>query len=227
MSTWKRFAMGLAVGLLAVSVTSVSHASSTDKAGAIARLEARADALSDSLVSAHKQGVAQHSAIRNHERAIRDEIERLKAGGALDSERVASLLDETTGVQTDDATALANRATERRDALQRKSVAGPKMGHAAQSRVQQEIEDLDSMILSLERGQEVDSARLNALLGASASQVPVTTSERIHESKVKLATLKRQLTAGPKQGVVTRAQLREEIRMIDEMIDQLESQSRR
>jgi hypothetical protein len=219
--------IGLVVGLLTLSTGALANASSLDRTSAIAQLESREDQLTRELVMPPKKGVAQRSEIRSQRSAVQDEIERLAAGASPDASRMASLMDESVTPDADDSRALANLASSRQKAFERKLVAGPKIGLARESQIRREINDLDSMIAALERGEDVDIARMNDALGMMIARAPLTPEQRLQESKYELASLKRKLLAGPRIGAVTRGKIRDEIEMLDTMIEQLESQQAR
>ena len=219
MSCWKHVTIGLLGGILTLSM-SVADVSATEHSAAIAQLEARADRLTRELVLPPKKGIAHRSEIQNQRRAIHEEIERLADGGTLDASRVASLLGQES--RADDPESLANLAEGRQEALERRLLTGPRMGVATKSQLRREIDDLDGMIAALERGEDVDSRRINDLLGMMIARAPLTAEERLRDRKYQLATLERRLGAGRKHGVVTRAKIRDEIEKLDAMIDRLE-----
>jgi len=191
---------------------------------AIARLEGHAGDLHRELITTPKEGSADRAAIRSQIRAIRTEVARLESGQPVNAERVASLTDQPSEAQSGPQ-ALAKRAARRQEVLERRLRAGgPKLGSLGRKAVQQDLEQLDIVIAALESGEEVDPASLDALLGmmiADANKRPAT---RLRESEVRLATLKRKLITGPKLGIRGRAEVREEIEALDQLIERLEAQ---
>ena len=225
---WNRALAGMvaiaAIGLVLPMQAGASR-SSTD---AIARLESHAGELRRELIRPPKEGPADRAEIRSQIRAIRTEVARLESGQPVDASRLASLTDQPdAGVATSPA-ALAKRAAKRQEALERRlRPGGPKLGSLGRKAVRQDLEQLDIVIAALESGEEVDPEQLDALLGmliADASKRPI---DRLQESEMRLATLKRKLLTGPKLGIRGRAEVREEIEALDRLIERLEAEVER
>ena len=220
-----QLSVGLAI-LLAAVLASTVHAASTDRAGAVARLEARADDLSRQMILPPKKGRLFHTKMRADIRAIETEVARLQAGGSVDEARLATLTGQASSVDRDDPSALAKRADARREAMERRLVVGPKMGSLRRQAIREDVSRLDAAIAALESGRDVDDEVLSDLLGVMIADASRSPEERLQDSEVQLAAMKRRLIAGPKMGTLQRAQLRDEIEALDAMIDQLERQTR-
>lgn len=216
----------LVIGLLVFSQAGLATSSTEDRSDTIARLEAQANRIERQSSTALKIGALRRSELSQSSRETRDEIDRLAAGGAVDSERVDQLLPSRPLDSTMDRESLTTTATRKRDALARKAGTNFKVGHSERTRIRNDVASLDSMIAALESGRDVDDAELASLLGGMNSRAPLTAEEQLNESRVELASRKRQLADRKKIGSVRRNEIRSEIEALDSMIGQLEAASR-
>jgi hypothetical protein len=211
-------AMVLAFGLSSLAGANVSAGD-----GAIARLESRADSLRRAIILPPKNGQVMHAKLRGALREIDREIARIEGGGAVDADRLAAL---TSGAQDArlDEDALARRAEAKQEAMERRLTAGPKLGVAGRQAVREDLDRLDRVIASLESGRDVDADDLSEVLGLMIADASRSPGERLEESEMRLAAMKRKLSTGPKLGSLGRDRVRAEIEALDAMIDRLEAQ---
>lgn len=216
------------IGSLALVTTSVATAATPERDEAIARLESRADVLAQQRLMSPKPGQARLHGQQAQEDAVRAELQRLRAGGAVDHERLADLTGGAAhAVDSGDSAALVRQARERQEVLERRLSTGPKIGSLEREHARSDVEELDALIADLEGGRQVDADRVAGLIHAPVAREPMTAAERRHEGEVELATARRRLVAGPKLGSAERARLHEEIAQLEAMIDQLEGEQRR
>lgn len=226
MSIKKRlFAVGIA-GLLVAGFSLPAQAMAGKAEGAIARLESRVDGLKREILLPPKKGAATLSKLRNRVRAINEEIAHLRSGGEVDAERIADLTGSERGVRLDPEE-IARRAAARQEAMERKLLAGPKVGALHRQAIRQDLDRLDGVIASLESGREVDPDVLGDLLGMMIADAAKSPEDRLRDSQVQLATSKRRRVSGPKLGMATRAKLHEEIEELDALIERLETELNR
>lgn len=195
---------------------------------AIARLESHVGELRRELIRPPKEGPADRAAIRSQIRAINTEVARLESGQPVDASRLASLTDQQDTGAASSPQAVAKRAAMRQEVLERRlRPGGPKLGTLGRKAVQQDLEQLDIAIAALESGAEIDPAQLDALLGTMIADANKRPIDRLEESEMRLATLKRKLLTGPKLGIRGRAEVREEIEALDQLIERLEAEVER
>jgi hypothetical protein len=212
--------LGLALAMI-IGLSTVAQAR-VEADEAIARLESRAETLQRERVGSPKKGQVQHARLREQLREITGEIARIESGGAVDAERLARLTGAGGSEQLDDE-ALARRAVARQEAMERRLTTGPKLGVLGRQAAREDLERLDRVIAALESGRDVDPDELSDALGMMIADASRSPQERRRESEMRLAAMKRKLTAGPKLGSLGRERVQAEIEALDAMIDRLES----
>lgn len=193
---------------------------------AITRLESRADSLRDQMLGGPKKGAIVNSRLKAQLRAIHAEIDRLEGGAPIEEAQLAALLRPNAEYGREDRRPddLARRADARQEAMERKLSSGPKLGAMQRVAIRQDLARLDDLIADLESGRDVAPEALAELLGVMIADSRRSPEERLRETEMQLAAMERKLSSGPKLGGMQRAQVRQEIRALDAMIERLERQ---
>lgn len=108
------------------------------------------------------------------------------------------------------------RAQDHREVAARRLAAGPKLGFLKRGQLRSEIEEIDALIAAVERGESIDVARLDALIGSVQARTNPTQEQRLAALQRERDALDSRLRRhGPKLGLQRRAAYRARIEEID------------
>lgn len=186
-------------------------------------LQQRADELRRQLLVAPKLGVAREARIRGDIQAIDTLLARLDAGETPSAVELAAVLGRPWAGDGAAASTSSEALAVRQEELERRLKLAPKLGARERVAIRQQIGELDELIAALERGEDVELARLDALLGRATPQIASTPEEIREDLKVRKASMRQRLDTAPKLGIMERERIRQEIDALDAMIEDLES----
>ncbi|MEZ4331878.1 MAG: hypothetical protein R3F35_08985 [Myxococcota bacterium] len=216
----------IAVTVLLLLVTgaplvSASQSRASDRPLIEASLEQRAGALRAQLLLSPKLGMARSAQIRGDLQTLDRLLARLDAGETPSGVELAAALGRPW-MGEGSVSASPGLLQARQEALERRLALAPKLGARERVAIRAQIDELDELIAALERGEDVELARLDRLLGRSTPEVASTPVEIRNDLEVRRARMTRRLEAGPKLGILERERIRQEIEALDAMIEHLE-----
>ena len=207
--------------VMGAPLVSASQSHRSDRPLVEASLEQRASELRALLLASPKLGMARSAQIRADIQSIDEMLARLDAGETPNGVELAAVLGRPW--LGDESVAAAPDLIEaRQQALERRLRLAPKLGARERVAIRAQLDELDALIAALERGEDVELARLDRLLGRATPEVASTPEEIRADLEVRRASMTRRLEVGPKLGILERKRVRQEIEALDAMIEQLE-----
>jgi hypothetical protein len=194
--------VGLSALVLSLGIVSVGHSEnvSVDRAGALSRLDSKANECRRFLVTGPRKGAVQRQQVSQGLREIDALRSQIESGRAVDAAAVTALVDRDFS----GASSAGSADVElRREARDRDIVLGRKLGMSR-----------------LARTDEVEQGSVDRRV----DQRQATVADQIENASVRRSTLSQSLTTGPKLGAMDRERIRQEIESLDMMIETLESQ---
>lgn len=209
--------------VMGAPLVSASQSNPSDRSLVETSLEQRANELRRQLLLSPKLGMAREARIRGDLQEIDTLLVRLDAGETPNAVELAAVLGRPWGGDGVSTSTSPDALATRQEELERRLKLAPKLGARERVAIRQQIHELDELIAALERGEDVELARLDRLLGRSTPQVASTPEEIRGDLEVRRASMTQRLETAPKLGIMERNRIREEIKALDAMIESLES----
>jgi len=195
-----------------------------DQSTLLAMLEAEADQLRNRYTLGPRIGRVQKAELRKQVREIEEAADDLRAGRDVAASRLVELVGTQVyaePIDRDDTQELAARLNSRQTVLDARLSQGPRIGAARRDRIKSELNALDDIIADLERGEEVDLARVDRIMGVQVARTP---AEKRRMLEARKASMEFELYGMQRLGVLERKKIREEIESLDQQIERLERQ---